>query len=50
MNVNTGMEKTLCMRADIDALPLHEETGVSFASENPYAMPSGISHATTIMC
>lgn len=40
VNVNTGMEKTLCMRADIDALPLHEETGVSFASEN-----NGVMHA-----
>jgi len=32
--------KTLCMRSDIDALPVQEETGLPFASENP-----GVMHA-----
>ena len=32
--------KTLCLRSDIDALPVKEETGLPFASENP-----GVMHA-----
>ena len=32
--------KTLALRADIDALPIQEETGLEFASENP-----GVMHA-----
>ena len=32
--------KTLCLRSDIDALPVQEETGLPFASENP-----GVMHA-----
>ncbi len=31
---------TIALRADIDALPIHEETGLSFASQN-----SGVMHA-----
>lgn len=31
---------TLALRADFDALPVHEETGLSFASQNP-----GVMHA-----
>ena len=32
--------KKVALRADIDALPIHEETGLSFASEN-----DGVMHA-----
>ncbi|MCQ2561861.1 MAG: amidohydrolase [Clostridia bacterium] len=32
--------KTVCLRSDIDALPVQEETGLPFASENP-----GVMHA-----
>lgn len=35
-----GEGKTLVLRADIDALPVQEETGLEFASENP-----GVMHA-----
>lgn len=35
-----GVEKTVAIRADIDALPIREETGLPFASQI-----SGISHA-----
>ena len=40
VRIDTGKEKTICMRADIDALPLNEQTGVEFASEN-----EGVMHA-----
>lgn len=35
-----GPEPLIALRADTDALPIHEQTGLSFASENP-----GIMHA-----
>ncbi|MBR6729030.1 MAG: amidohydrolase, partial [Clostridia bacterium] len=35
-----GAEKTLLMRVDMDALPMQEETGLSFASKNP-----GVAHS-----
>jgi amidohydrolase len=39
--LKTGREgKTLALRADIDALPIQEETGLEFASQNP-----GVMHA-----
>lgn len=37
---NTKGTKTIAARADIDALPIHENTGLSFASKN-----AGIMHA-----
>lgn len=44
---NTGVvahigsgERCVALRADIDALPIHEESGVAFASQNP-----GVMHA-----
>ena len=40
VRLDQGKEKTLCMRADIDALPLTEKTGLPFASVNP-----GVMHA-----
>ena len=40
VRLDQGKEKTLCMRADIDALPLTEQTGLPFASVNP-----GVMHA-----
>ena len=40
VRIDQGKEKTLCMRADIDALPLTERTGLPFASTN-----SGVMHA-----
>lgn len=40
VRLDQGKEKTLCMRADIDALPLTEKTGLPFASTNP-----GVMHA-----
>lgn len=40
VRIDAGKEKTICMRADIDALPLNEQTGVSFASET-----EGVMHA-----
>lgn len=40
VRIDVGAEKTLCMRADIDALPLTEHTGVEFASVN-----EGVMHA-----
>lgn len=40
VRINTGHRRTLCMRADIDALPLTEHTGVSFASQE-----EGVMHA-----
>lgn len=33
-----GREKTLCYRADMDGLPIEEETGVPYASENEGCM------------
>jgi amidohydrolase len=37
--LNTGRPgPTVALRADIDALPIHEESGVEFASERPGAM------------
>ena len=36
--LNAGREKTVCMRADIDALPLIERTGAPFASQNEGCM------------
>lgn len=40
-NLNLGKgDKTLMIRADMDALPIQEETGLSFASKN-----SGVMHA-----
>lgn len=38
--IDVGADKTFCMRADIDALPLKEDTGADFCSEN-----SGVMHA-----
>ncbi len=40
VRIDCGKEKTLCMRADIDALPLIENTGAPFASQN-----QGVMHA-----
>lgn len=40
VRIDAGKEKTICMRADIDALPLNEQTGVEFASEH-----EGVMHA-----
>ncbi len=40
VRINQGKERTLCMRADIDALPLTEHTGAPFASEE-----KGVMHA-----
>lgn len=39
-NKNAPSKKTVALRADIDALPVTEKTGVTFASENP-----GVMHA-----
>lgn len=38
--VDAGRTRTVCMRCDIDALPLTEQTGASFASQTP-----GVMHA-----
>lgn len=35
---DAGAEKTIAIRADIDALPLEERTGLPFASQNPGCM------------
>lgn len=41
VTIDSGTEgKTLALRADFDALPIHEETGLEFASKNP-----GVMHA-----
>ena len=40
VRIGGGSAKTLCFRADIDALPLTEQTGAPFASEHP-----GVMHA-----
>ena len=40
VRIDAGKEKTICIRADIDALPLHEQTGAEFASEH-----EGVMHA-----
>lgn len=40
VRIECGKERTLCMRADIDALPLIENTGAPFASQTP-----GVMHA-----
>ena len=37
---STPDSKTIALRADIDALPVEEHTGLSFSSQNP-----GIMHA-----
>lgn len=37
---NGSSQRSLGIRADIDALPIHEETGADYASENP-----GVMHA-----
>lgn len=39
-DLNKGQGKCLAIRADMDALPLHEQTGLSFASKN-----KGVMHA-----
>ena len=40
-NLNLGKgEKNLMLRADMDALPIQEETGLPFSSKNP-----GVMHA-----
>ena len=40
VRIDAGKQKTVCMRADIDALPLTEHTGAPFASET-----AGVMHA-----
>jgi amidohydrolase len=35
---NTGSEETVALRADMDALPIHEETGKPYASKTPGKM------------
>lgn len=40
VRIDNGKKKTVCMRADIDALPLVEQTGAPFASEH-----EGVMHA-----
>ena len=40
VRIDNGKNKTICFRADIDALPLDEMTGIEFSSQNP-----GIMHA-----
>ena len=40
VRINSGKEKTLCLRADIDALPMTEHTGAPFASVH-----QGVMHA-----
>ncbi|WP_252233530.1 M20/M25/M40 family metallo-hydrolase, partial [Clostridium sp. DSM 1985] len=41
VTIDTGKPgKTLAIRADFDALPITEETGLAFASKNP-----GVMHA-----
>ena len=37
---NSGAEKTILLRADMDALPIQEDTGLEFASQN-----KGVMHA-----
>lgn len=36
--IGTGEAPLVALRADIDALPILEETGVEFASQNPGKM------------
>lgn len=36
--IDAGKEKTVCLRADIDALPLSEDTNAEFASTTPQIM------------
>lgn len=36
--INPEKENRIALRADIDALPIHEETGVEYASKNPGKM------------
>lgn len=40
VRIDAGKEKTVCLRADIDALPLLEDTAAEFASKN-----AGVMHA-----
>lgn len=40
VRIDAGKKKTICMRADIDALPLTEQTNAPFSSEN-----EGVMHA-----
>lgn len=40
VRIDTGAPRTLCLRADIDALPLTEDTGAPFSSQTP-----GVMHA-----
>lgn len=40
VRIDAGKKKTICMRADIDALPLTEHTGAPFSSEH-----DGVMHA-----
>lgn len=40
VRIDQGKKRTLCLRADIDALPLTEKTGLPFASVHP-----GVMHA-----
>lgn len=40
VRIDAGKKKTVCMRADIDALPLNEQTGAPFSSE-----VEGVMHA-----
>ena len=40
VRIDAGKSKTICMRADIDALPLSEQTNAPFSSENEGVMPA----------
>ena len=40
VRINSGHARTLCLRADIDALPMTEQTGASYASVH-----EGVMHA-----